>query len=42
MTREERIDKVACSIFATLYGEYGYGETSAWNEAYKRADKMVK
>lgn len=29
-------------IFSELYLEQGWGETAAWIEAYKRADKYGK
>lgn len=38
---EARLDRLAYSIFATLYAEYGYGETTAWNEAYRKAAKII-
>lgn len=38
---EKRLDKLAYAIFATLYAEYGYGESGAWNEAYRRAGELL-
>lgn len=39
--QDERLDKIAYRIFAELYDEQGYGETAAWNEAYKRAAEII-
>ncbi|MCQ2105962.1 MAG: hypothetical protein MJZ26_09240 [Fibrobacter sp.] len=41
MTREEKIQQIATKIFQTLYAEHNWGETAAWNQAYKRAIAIV-
>lgn len=38
----EEVTRIARGIFEELYIDYGYGETSAWNEAYKRAAETIR
>lgn len=36
---EKRVRRIFSELYLELYLEQGWGETAAWIEAYKRADK---